>query len=91
LVAESVALALSAIPLHLIALRETHRDGLSLLLTAAFLLNPVLGGMIVDFCPYAFASILPLRAFFFIETPQTGRFAAFAGAGHCVQAGGQSL
>jgi uncharacterized membrane protein len=75
LVAQSVALALSAIPLYLVAQRETQRNGLSLLLVAAYLLSPALEGMnLIDFHPYAFAALFLLWAFYFLETPHVGLF-----------------
>ena len=85
LVAQSVALALSAIPLYLIAQRETRRNGLSLLLTAAYLLSPALGGMnLIDFHPYAFAPLFLLWAFYFLEKPHVGGFVTFAALAYCL-------
>jgi uncharacterized membrane protein len=79
LILQSAVLALSAVPLYLIARRETGRARLSLILVGIYLLSPALQGMnLIDFHPYAFAPFFLLWTFYYLETPHSGRFALFA-------------
>jgi uncharacterized membrane protein len=75
LVVQSLALALSAVPLYLLARHKLRHGGLALLMAAVYLLSPALQGMnLIDFHPYALAPLFLLWAFYFLHTSRIGGF-----------------